>query len=70
MAIFTHSSLLVKVFVKAEGIEQGEGVDVTTHMITHGLFIEAFTQSLCGWNVLALSSKQNAHFSLLYAFMQ
>ena len=42
-------------FVGAEGMEQGEGVDVTTHMITHGLFIEAFTQSLYSWNVLALS---------------
>ena len=42
-------------FVGAEGMERGEGVDVTTHMITHGLFIEAFTQSLYSWNVLALS---------------
>ena len=48
-------------------MERGEGVDVATHMITHGLFIEAFTQSLCSWNVLALSNKQNAHFSLLYS---
>ena len=48
-------------------MERGEGVDVTTHMITHDLFIEAFTQSLYSWNVLALSNKQNTHFSLLYS---
>ena len=48
-------------------MERGEGVDVTIHMITHGLLIEAFTQSLCSWNVLALSNKQNTHFSLLYS---
>ena len=41
---------------------------MTTHMITHGLFIEAFTQSLYSWNMLALSNKQNPHFSLLCAF--
>ena len=70
MAIFTHSSLLVIVFVRAEGTERGEGVDVTTHMITHGLFIEVFTQSLYRWNVLALSNKQNAHYLLSYAFKQ
>ena len=29
-------------------MEQEKRVDVTTHMITHGLFIEAFTQSLAG----------------------
>ena len=44
---------------------RGEGVDVTNHMITHGLFIEAFTQSLYNWNALALSNKHNAQFSLL-----
>ena len=44
MAIFTHSSLLVIEFVRAEGIEQGKG--------------EAFTQSLYSWNVLTLSGKQ------------
>ena len=33
----------------------------------HGLFIAAFTQSLCSWNVLALSNKQNTHFSLLHS---
>ena len=38
-------------------MERGEGVDVTTHMITHGLFIEAFTQPLYSWNVLALSKQ-------------
>jgi len=27
-------------------MERGEGVDVTTHIIAHGLFIEAFTESL------------------------
>ena len=48
-------------------MERGEGVDVTNHMITHDLFIEAFTQSLYSWNVLALSNKQNTHFSLLYS---
>ena len=46
-------------------MERGEGVDVITHMITHGLFIEAFTQSLYSWNVLTLSGKQNCQFSLL-----
>ena len=40
---------------------------MTIHMITHGLFIAAFTQSLYSWNVLALSNKQNTHFSLLYS---
>ena len=65
LAIFTHSNLLVIVFVRAEGMEPEERVDVTTHMITHCLFIETFTQSLYSWNVLALSNKQNAHFSLL-----
>ena len=44
-------------------MERGEGVDVTIHMITHGLLIAAFTQSLYSWNVLALSNKQN---TLLY----
>ena len=39
-------------FVRAEGIEQEERVNVTTHMTTYGLSIEAFTQSLCSWNVL------------------
>ena len=48
MAIFTDSSLLVIRFVRAEGTEQGERVDVTIHMITHGLVIEAFTLSLAG----------------------
>ena len=32
-------------------------VDVTIHMITHGLFIEALTQSIYSWNVLTLSNK-------------
>ena len=40
---------------------------MTTYVITHDLFIEALTQSLCSWNVLSLSNKQNAHFSLLYS---
>ena len=46
-------------------MERGEGVDVTNHMITHDLFIEAFTQSLYRWNVLALSSKHNAVFFIV-----
>ena len=54
MAIFTHSSLLVIGFVTGEGMERGERVDVNTHMITHDLFLEAFTQPLYSWNVLAL----------------
>ena len=70
MPMFTHSTLLVIVIVRVEGMERVEWVDVTTHMITHGLFIEAFTQSLYSWNVLALSNKQNAHYRLLYAFKQ
>ena len=47
-SLFTHSGLLVIVFVRAEGMEREERVDVTTHMITHGLVIEAFSQSLAG----------------------
>ena len=52
-----------------------EGVDVTimttsTRMTTNGQFIKAFTQSLYSWNELALSNKQNAHYSLLYSFKQ
>ena len=46
-------------------MERGEGVDVTIHMITHDLFIAAFTQSLYSWNALALSNKHNAQFSIL-----
>ena len=30
---------------------------MTIHMTTHSLFIEAFTQSLYDWNVLALTNK-------------
>ena len=58
VAIFTHSSLLVIESVRAEGMERGERVDVNTHMITHGLFLEAFTQSLYRWNVLEFSNQQ------------
>ena len=59
MPIFTHSSLLVIGFVRVEDMEPGERVVVTIHMITHGLFIEAFSQSLHSWNVLTLSNQQN-----------
>ena len=47
--------------MKAEGMETGERVDVNIHMITHGLAVDAFTQS--SKNVFALSLKsfkQNA----------
>ena len=43
MAIFTDSSLLVIGFVRAEGMEPGERVDVTILMITHEVVVEAFT---------------------------
>ena len=39
MAIFKYSSLLVR----AEGMKQGERVDVTIHMITNSIAIESFT---------------------------
>ena len=40
--------LLVIGFVRNEDIESGEGVDVTIHMITHGLVIETFTWPIAG----------------------
>ena len=61
LTIFTHSSLLVIAESRRHWM-RGRG--------RCGLFIEAFTQSLCSWNVLALSNKQNAQFSLLYSFKQ
>ena len=42
-------------------MERGEGVDVTIHMITHGLLIEAFTQSLYSLNVFfCLANKMHS----------
>ena len=58
LTIFTHSSLLVIAESRRHGMRGGGRC---------GLFIEAFTQSLYSWNVLALSNKQNTHFSLLYS---
>ena len=50
-------------------MERGEGVDVTIHMITHGLFIAAFTQSLYSWNVLAFV-KQTKYTLFIIVFKQ
>ena len=61
LTIFTHSSLLVIAESGRHGMRGGG---------RRGLFIEAFSQSLCSWNVLALSNKENAQFSLLYSFKQ
>ena len=44
MPIFTHSSLLVIGFLRAEGMEPGERIGSTIQMITNGLVIEAFRQ--------------------------
>ena len=42
MTIFTDSSVLVIDFMRAEGMETEEKVNVTIN-ITHGLAVEAFT---------------------------
>ena len=42
MTIFTDSSVLVIGFMRAEGMEIEERVNVTIN-ITHGLAVEAFT---------------------------
>ena len=46
MTKFTYSSLLMVGFVKAENMEPEELVDVTTHMVTHGLVVETFIYNL------------------------